>query len=293
MNDSLSHLSNSGSFSLDRLLTIIGVLLGVFGLLWGFFTWYASKKKEKLYQKIFDAASNSLKSEETEAVLKTKQTELSNVSIQLEEIRQNIPIEARRTLIIDRLDHSQHSLHTLYQEVISLQNELQKIDKTALKKIPEEFLNKIQNAIEPKYKIKERLDNLKTTLTILTTLASISFALIPEFGRYLGVIFFILAIPVLFKLIKESATLKGSDLEVSKIKFRIQGEAFVALALLGVWIFSLAVSLDGSNSITRVGWNLLVMTNIFTPILLGVVFWDIFRLNKKRKQISNNQIASR
>src|SRR5262245_16499095 len=103
MNDTLQHLSNEGSFPIEKLLNITGFFIGLIGLAWGFYTSYASNKKEKLYQKIFDAASNTLKSDETEEILKSKQSELSNVSQQLEEIRKNIPIEARRTLIVDRL----------------------------------------------------------------------------------------------------------------------------------------------------------------------------------------------
>ena len=292
MNDTLQHITNFERFSMENILNIVGFFIGLFGLLWGFYTWNSSKKKEKLYDKIFDAASNSLKTDETAEILKTRQEELSSLSQQLEEIRKNIPIEARRTLIVDRLNHSQQILYSLYQEVVTLQDELQKIDKTALKQIPEEFLTKIQNSIEPKYLLKERLDNLKTTLTILTTLASISFALIPKIGEFLGLIFFIMAIPVVFKLLKESYRLKGNDLELAKINFRIRIEGFVLLSLIGILIFSLYVTLGDNSGLTRIGWTFVSLINIISPILICILAWDIFR-HYKKKTAFNSQSASR
>ncbi|WP_298136911.1 hypothetical protein [Flavobacterium sp.] len=293
MNDTLQHVATTDSFSTEKLLNIVGFFIGLFGLIWGFYTWYSSKKKEKLYDKIFDAALNSLKTDETEEVLKNKQDELNNVSKQLDEIRKNIPLEARRTLIIDRLNHSQQTLYSLYTEVTNLQDELKKIDKNALNQIPEEFLNKIQNSIEPKFLIKERLDNLKTTLTILTTLASISFALIPEFGRYLGTIFFIMAIPIVYKLLKESYNLKSSDLEISRLNLKIQIEVIAVLLIIGVWMFSLLVTLNDNNSLTDFGWKVVFMINIIAPILIGITSYDLFKKYKeKKKRIVERQNAS-
>lgn len=286
MNDTIQSISTGHSFSFMDSVSIISFLVTVFALSWAFYTWNESKKKERLYDKIFNAAANSLKTDETEEMLKNKQSELSDVSNKLELIRKSIPIEARRVIINDRLYNAQQSLQILYEEATSLQAELKKIDNSETEQIPEEFLSKIKNLIEPKFIVKERIDNLKTTLTILSTLASVSFAIIPGFGTILGSVFFIMAIPVLAKLIREYLLLKETNHELVKVKLRIQVDFILVLLLTGFLFLTLYLTLFGSfSSFTRFAWKIIYLTNLIAPILIIFIAVDIVRQGRKKKKM--------
>lgn len=286
MNDTLQQISSGQNYSVMDIISIIGFILTIAALIFAFYTWNEAKKKDKLYQQIFDAAAKSLKTEETEEKLKTKQNELSDVSNKLEQIRKSIPIEARRAIITDRLHSAQQSLQAIYSEATSLQSELKKLDNTGAGQIPEEFLSKIQNLIEPKFIVKERIDNLKTILTILTTLASISFAIIPAIGNILGAVFSVMALPVLIKLGREYLLFKETNHELVNIKIRIQIESFFILLITGILALTLYLSLFSSfSSITHFGMTLIYSTNVFAPFIIAIIAVDIVRQNRKKRKL--------
>lgn len=286
MNDTLQNISSGHRYSTMDIIGIIGFILTIAALVFAFYTWNESKKKDKLYQQIFDAAANSLKTEETEEKLKTKQNELSDVSNKLELIRKSIPVEARRAILTDRLYSAQQSLQATYDEATSLQNELTKLDNSNAGQIPEEFLSKIQNLIEPKFIVKERIDNLKTTLTILTTLASVSFALVPMIGRILGGVFFVMALPVLVKLIREYLLFKETNHELVNVKMRMQLESFLILILVGILTLTLYMTLFSNfSSVTDFGWKIIYSINVFSPFLIALIGFDLVRQRRRKRKL--------
>jgi hypothetical protein len=260
---------------------IIGISLGVIGaigVLFAIYTWYKSKNKEKLYSQIFQAASDKLNIEKTSAELNEKETELSSLNDELNLIKKSIPIEAQKAVLLDKIDSVTEQLNRNYQEALNLNNDLELIESQDLEKIPDKLLNDVKRFIQPKYLLRERIDNQKTLLTILTTIASICLLLIPDFGRIIGTLIFILAIPLIIALTRNYIKLQETKDKRSKIRISLWFLILGITISVPLWLTTMYIIVNPFRGMTEFGEGI-TFTGFF--IGLGLIPFLIFKTFKK------------
>lgn len=274
---------------LSMIIGIIGLIATIIGTFLAISSWYQSKKSKKLYEHIFKAAEREIDAELTEQDLHLKKEELSKLSNRVitlqEQIQKEIPIEARKAVLRDRLENAVENMKKFYDEVISLKGKLSGLGES--KDIPKEILKSIQDEIEPKFIIRERISTLKTYLTILTSAAGLSFAILPyPFRNIVGATFFIGAIPIIIWLAKLAITITAVD----KQKFNLNIKLFISVALsISSTFSSLAIMLIGFSMLKYHEKDASIpFLMAFSLLILSVFFaWLSFRLAGKRRKINH------
>jgi hypothetical protein len=225
------HLSSGDILNIVfGIITLIGTTIGVIAL-------WANRREKRTYSHLFKLAESQLQTVATEETLKQKKGELSEVSqkiVALEnQIRKQIPIEAKRAVLHDRLDEALQSLKKYYDEVITTKTKIDQLGQSST--IPDEILKAVQIEIQPRYIIRERIANLKTYITVLTSAAAAAFALLPHpTDRFVGGALFVVALPILLNLIRLSFTKGQSNRKRVDLIFKL------VISMLGAVILFLS-----------------------------------------------------
>ena len=213
-------------------LSGVSFVVGVAGLFIGYISWQSSKRKEKLNDYLFQVAEKNLRKDIAEEELLQRQKEVEEASQKISTLQKIIedviPMEARRAVLRDKLNHHMELLTQSHIAVSSISQELQKIDEQVT--LPKELMAAITDQISPEYILRERRSSIKTQITILTTTAALGSSLLPyPIGQWVSWSALALAVPVLLRLVR--ASIKG-DPEIRRRKF-----------LVGVGLFLLLTSI--------------------------------------------------
>lgn len=184
--------------------TVAFGVASVLSLALGLLAWWSARKQKRVYEFLFRKAEESLETEETTERLKEKKRELRTASEYIsalqEKIRQDIPKEARRAVLLDRHRTQKEILAQQYESLERIGEELEALGETS--EIPDELRRVIETEIRPDYLLQERRSSLKTTLSLITAGAAVASAVLPwPFGRWLSVGLLVLAVPVLLGII--------------------------------------------------------------------------------------------
>ncbi|EJG0984868.1 hypothetical protein V9654_004435 [Vibrio parahaemolyticus] len=220
-------------------------IVGVIGTFFGVISWYSAKKTSKSYNYLLKVADMHVDKSYTEDQLtdsreKVKR-ELEKINLLQTKIKNEIPIEARRAVLRDKLETKIEQLHDVYSSLHDTRLQLEKLGDPI--SIPLEIQKSIDSEIQPEYLKKRRKAELRNYLTIITTIAAISSALLPyPFSRYfswfvLGVIG-VPALVLLAKLYSRELMAKFNDVAVP---FIVNNLFFIGLCLviIGIGILSL------------------------------------------------------
>jgi len=185
----------------------IGTLIGIIGF---YYQWKSKKPQDY----VFRLARTMMEKEDTQSQLEQSQKQLSTVENRLSElqdqIKKDLPLEARKAVLTDRLDESLQNMKKYYEDVIITKQKLLSLNTNV--KISDELLKAIESEIEPKHKLKEKISTYKTYLTAFSSLSGIAFAVIPEtFGRIVGTAFLLGGLPFLLLILRNSALFKSED----------------------------------------------------------------------------------
>jgi hypothetical protein len=245
MNDSLSFVNSHVSSTLDFTNIIFG-LIGVIGTIGTLFSLFLYLKFRKENNFIFKTVKSAINKEETEKKLSEikskvndKEVEIKNLSDNIillqKKIRHELPIEAKKAVLNDRLEDALIDLHVNYSEIKSTREKLQTLGIN--NDIPEEIKKYIEHEIQPKYLIRNTLAKQKTYLTIQTSVAAIVSAIIPGgVGNILALIIMGLSIPILAEIFKNTKISEGVDKDTVSRQFRIW--KFLGLSLISIIISS-------------------------------------------------------
>ncbi|MFA6981302.1 MAG: hypothetical protein WC209_18390 [Ignavibacteriaceae bacterium] len=267
------------------IVTLIGTLIAIFSV-------RDSRRTKKLYQHIFKAAEQSIEKEHIEDKLSARKTELSSLTNKVlslqQKIQKEIPIEARKAVLKDRLEESKISLKRYYDEVIQLKSKLNSLGEDS--EIPDEILKSIQREIEPKYIIREKISAYQTRLSIVTTSAGISFALLPyPFDRYIGFTFFILTLPILFFLLKLSYSKYLLDKQKTNLNILI-ASIIVGLVIAPIFsIFTFVAFAEIKDSEARVMF--LVFGLMGSTLVLFLIYFLRKFLRQKKELINRKKVS--
>jgi hypothetical protein len=166
---------------------IVFGLFGVAGTIFGYSSWKSSKKSTATYKYLFKLAERHIdKSLTDEGLLETKQKlneEAERIKELQRKIRNEIPIEARRAVLRDKLETNIEQIHEVYLSLNKAREQLKKLGEEVT--IPPEIKNEIDSEIQPEYILKRKKSDLRNYLTFITATAAISSAILPyPFSRF-------------------------------------------------------------------------------------------------------------
>lgn len=255
-------------------------IAGLIGTLYGILSWRAGKKTENVYKHLFDLAEKNIDRSVTEKQLQERKEELKTASERIgslqEKIRRDIPMEARRAVLRDRIYSQTESIAKQYEAVMSMEAELSSLGEIV--EFPAELRRSIEAQIIPDYRIRQRQFNLQTYLSIITASAGIASAVLPHpLNRLLPIAILVLGIPILILL------LRALWLHNKKMSPRFVGQvvlvaggacALVALSISGI-CFAVAAAESGSRPDSVIAGVVMLI------ISLGLA-WVVFFQGKKR-----------
>jgi len=221
----------------DNTLTLVFGLIGLIGTFLAILTWRSHKKTKQIYDYLFNIADKNIEKDITEAEISKKKDEVEIASMRIselqEQIRKDIPIEAKRAVLKDRLNSQIEQLKLLLDSTKIIQKNLNKIGESS--QIPSEIFKAIENEISPEYIIREKRSNLKTILMMITTAAAISSTLLPyPLGRGISWFVLLLGVPVLISLIKTMPRNQISQIKIIQYSYLLFFIGSMLLIFIGI-----------------------------------------------------------
>ena len=152
--------------------TLIGTIFGV----WGFVNSRKSKKEIKRYEYLFQIADQNidknLSEEELDNLKKQKDEAQKKVESLNNIVKNDIPLEAQRTILADKLKDQEFALGQLFEKYQKTKEEYEEIAKIE-NSIPEYILREIENHILPDYLIQQQKNRYMSMLTIISYVSAI------------------------------------------------------------------------------------------------------------------------
>ncbi len=168
-------------FVVDNWLNILFGVIGAIGTVLTVISVRSSQRDKRSYKFLLDLAEKNIDKNITEAQLKEKKEEVDRAVAEIErlqaQIKKDIPIEARKAVLRDKLNSQYIELTSTYKNVRSVKDELAALGVS--EEMPPDLMKEIEKEISPQYLLKEERENLKTYLTVFTTLSAIASAVLP------------------------------------------------------------------------------------------------------------------
>ncbi len=259
--------------------TLIGTIFGV----WGFVNSRKSKKEIKRYEYLFQIADQNidknLSEEELDNLKKQKDEAQKKVESLNNIIKNDIPLEAQRTILADKLKDQEFALGQLFEKYQKTKEEYEEIAKIE-NSIPEYILREIENHILPDYLIQQQKNRYMSMLTIISYVSAI-LSVVP-IVRSFGSFAIIFSLYPLLMIIKLNLPKNKHD----RTKFIYKIVAGLILLFLGIYNIIMLFSI-----IYGVRWNyriwdiMLIVFCITLPIfIIIIVLLIISRIIKKHKR---------
>ena len=180
----------------EYFVSIISIIIAIIGTGFGIISYYSSKKANesiKTYEYLFKIAKESMDLNDKSEEIFNKSKELNKLETDLNTMRKaikdSIPIEARKTVLYDRLKIEEEQLVNYYNRYMKTMLSYRQLEETSTD-IPDYILNEIDFHIQPDYLIKSMRQKYLSMLTFISyTTAIISIIpVISIFARYLIVL---------------------------------------------------------------------------------------------------------
>ena len=270
----------------NNIILSIATLLGTIFGVWGFVNSRKSKKEIKRYEYLFQIADQNidknLSEEELDNLKKQKDEAQKKVESLNNIIKNDIPLEAQRTILADKLKDQEFALGQLFEKYQKTKEEYEEIAKIE-NSIPEYILREIENHILPDYLIQQQKNRYMSMLTIISYVSAI-LSVVPivrSFGSF-AIIFSLYPLLMIFKL-NLPKNKQDRTKYISKI---IVGLFLLILGIYNLIMFFLIVyDLNWNNR----AWGIMLIVfyftlPIFSIIIISLIIW---RLIKKHRRNSN------
>src|SRR5260370_33615114 len=107
----------------------IAFTVGLVGTLFGIYAWLDGRRKDRIYKSLFEAADKNIDKKLTDKQISENKSEVTRTSEQIEQLRKRIeteiPVEAKRTVLKDRIDANIVALQTTLASTLDLKHQLQ------------------------------------------------------------------------------------------------------------------------------------------------------------------------
>ena len=165
----------------NPITTVVSVIFGMVGTLLTYWSFRKSRRTDKIYSQLFEVAEKNIDKTVTQNELSQKRREVQAASEQIrnlqEQIRKDIPLQARRAVLMDRLDSQIEHLQQSLDSTLTTKRELAELRQSV--DIPPELLKAIESEISPQYRLKNRRESLRTYLLIILAVAAVVPAVAP------------------------------------------------------------------------------------------------------------------
>lgn len=263
--------------------TLIGTIFGV----WGFVNSRKSKKEIKRYEYLFQIADQNidknLSEEELDNLKKQKDEAQKKVESLNNIIKNDIPLEAQRTILADKLKDQEFALGQLFEKYQKTKEEYEEIAKIE-NSIPEYILREIENHILPDYLIQQQKNRYMSMLTIISYVSAI-LSVVPivrSFGSF-AIIFSLYPLLMIFKL-NLPKNKQDRTKYISKI---IVGLFLLILGIYNLIMFFLIVyDLNGNNR----AWGIMLIVfyftlPIFSIIIISLIIWRLIKKHRRNSKL--------
>lgn len=236
--------TSSTVFDTNLILNLVFGLIGVIGTIIGVVQWRSAKQTDRSYKYLLELAEKNIEKNISEEELSRKREDIKQATSQIkslqEQIRREIPMEARKAVLKDRLYAEVERLSHTYALVVELRKQLNEMPTES--NIPLDLMKSIESEISPEYIINEKKSNLKTYLTIVTTGAAIFSALIQSpLERLITIPLLLIGLPILFQLLKLSIPQQHDKRQkmIAQVRFIIPlGSGLISFGLSVVFFLS-------------------------------------------------------
>lgn len=259
--------------------TLISTIVGI----WGFAISRRSKKEMKRYEYLFQLADQNidknLSEEELDNLKKQKDEAQKKIESLNNIIKYDIPLEARKTILADKLKEQEIALGQSFEKYNKTKEEYEKIAQVN-NCIPENILREIENHIMPDYLVQQQKSRYMSMLTIISYVSAI-LSVIP-FVRSFGSFVIVLSLYPLIKI----ARLNLPKNEQERTKYISKIVIGVILVILGIYnlfmFFSIIYDIRWDNG----AWDIMLIIAFFTfpAFILSVLFLVIWKMIKKHKR---------
>jgi hypothetical protein len=233
-------MSSTASFVSEQWLNLIFGIIGIVGTYLTYRSWRSMRDSEKAYQHLFQLAELHIDKSLTEKELADRKAEVQDEARKIEslqnQIRQDIPLAARRAVLRDRYETQLNHLQDIHSSLEKARNELNRLGVSV--ELPTEIKSAIEKEIQPEYAIRARKSDLRGYLTIATAGAAIASALLPyPFSRAASwIILVVFALPIVVLLLRLSWPSNAADIRRQAIYLLNVNLGWIGLALIVVGI---------------------------------------------------------
>lgn len=153
-----------------------------------------SKKRLKDYTYLFDIAKRNMDKSTTQEELDKIEAEFKNMK---KAIKEGIPLEARKTVLKDRLIAEEEQITNIYKQYNQTKKQLEEMSVISTD-MPKEISNAIETHIMPRYVIVQQRQKFFTILAIISYISAFLSA-IPFFNT-IGMVVMLFSVYPLFKI---------------------------------------------------------------------------------------------
>lgn len=167
--------------------TIIGTLFGIISAIDA----RKSKKELNKFSYLFSIAEKNIDKDLTQDELNRlhqEKKDMKKVLCDLEKtIKNDVPKQARKTVLYDRLKADEEYLSISYNRYIETKNEYEKLEQETNIQIPQKIMDEIELQILPDYLIKQKKQKYLSMLTMISYITAFLSALptINVFSKFL------------------------------------------------------------------------------------------------------------
>ena len=223
---------------------IVGLIVGVVGTAASLISWLVGRRSRRQYDYLLRLAALNIDKETTEEKIQSMRQQATTLDSELGDLRRSIerdlPVEARRAVLRDRLDAAISVAAHSYDDVVRTKKEL--ADLGSPKEIPQHLLEEIESIIEPRYLRREQISDRKTFLTIISAAAAVASTLLPyPIGRFAGATLLLISVPVIASLVR----LTFDPMSIRRWRKTILLIVVAAVCWLGACVLALGAYFDG------------------------------------------------
>lgn len=217
--------------------------------------------------------------------LKKEKSELLDQLKSLEISIKNMPNEAKKVFLEERVKEDERLLVQLYDSILSTQKQLNDVKANSL--ISEDIREMIEKQIKPKYYFENRINSLKDTLLMLTLCAGIFTSVLPySLSRIVSTPFYIVSLAYLVKLI---VTYLGNDDIIARTSFYRKAYQMPILFSGSLFVFVLIAFFDSTvyhnNSFYDILYTVRELFSLIFLLITVSLFISIIYYVKYRKLI--------
>lgn len=227
-----------------NILSLLFGVIGVAGTIVGYLSWRSGNKTQRTYEYLFQLADKNIERDDLDKGISQRKAQLketrSKVSELQSQIKRDIPNEARRAVLLDKFNTQVGYLNELIISIHKTERELSKLGEPTT--LPDELKRSIEDKIDPTYVRKQRKDEYRNYLTLITGGVAIASILLPySLSQWFSwSIMLVFGLPVILQLLKYSIPARSSshrDIS-SKLFFSIYVRYRIYKIASGYCIFS-------------------------------------------------------